>query len=47
MCDSGVFVFKENSVAEEIDEGSYLEVKVRGPGDTETSWKWGGQERPE
>ena len=26
------------------DEGSYLEVRVRGPGDTETSWRWGGQE---
>ena len=27
-----------------IGEESYLDVKVRGPGDAEMSWKWGGQE---
>ena len=34
------FVLNEKSVGEE----SHLEVEVRGPGNTETSWKWGGQE---
>lgn len=37
--DSGVFVLKESYV---VGEESHLEVKVRGPGNAETSWKWGG-----
>ena len=41
VCGSGVFVLNENSV---IGEQSCLDVRVRGPGNTETSWKWGGQE---
>ena len=40
-CDFVVVVLSEHSVA---DEESYLDVKVRGPGDTETCWKWGDQE---
>ena len=39
--DSGIVVLKGNSM---IGEESCLEVRVRGPGDTETSWKWGGDQ---
>ena len=35
------FLLKEDSV---VDEESHLEVRVRGQGNTETSWKWGSQE---
>ena len=41
LSDSRIFVLSGNSA---IGEESYLEVRVRGPGNTETSWKWGDQE---
>ena len=40
VCDFWGFVLSERSVA---DEESYLDVKVRGPGNAETCWKWGDQ----
>ena len=40
-CNFGVVVLSEDFV---VDEESHLDVKVRGPGGTETCWKWGDQE---
>ena len=38
VCFLGGFVFSECSG---VGEESCLDIKVRGPGNTETCWKWG------